>query len=137
MRFSPSKRTRIGLESRSGSSFESSTGCQYWRSISPVGVPGPTRHSSSLSSLVSMTPPQPSPAGREQVTLRGLVYLAAVLDVVDDEVVAEAVRVGEKDPAAVEPGQTLDEGRDDGLGVEHKRVDRDSVVRAARDLAGR
>jgi len=67
IRSSPSRRTRTGLESRSGSSVESRTGCQYWRSISPIGVAGPTRHRSSLSSFVSISFPSPLPLGEAGV----------------------------------------------------------------------
>src|SRR5262245_42451942 len=54
MRSSPSRRTRSGEPSGSGSSLESAAGTQYWRSRLPIGVPVPTRQSSSLSSRLSM-----------------------------------------------------------------------------------
>src|SRR5213594_956322 len=57
MRFSPRSRTRTGAPSRSGSSLVMRAGIQYWRSRSPVGVPRPTRQSSSLSSLESIALP--------------------------------------------------------------------------------
>src|SRR4029453_10217754 len=57
MRFSPRSRTRTGAPSRSGSWLVMSAGIQYWRRRSPVGVPRPTRQSSSLSSLESITLP--------------------------------------------------------------------------------
>src|SRR6184192_2368123 len=57
MRFSPRSRTRTGAPSRSGSSLVMSAGIQYWRNRAPVGVPGPTLQSSSLSSLESMWVP--------------------------------------------------------------------------------
>src|SRR5262245_46231608 len=53
-RFSPSSRTRTGAPSASGSSAETSAGIQYSRSSAPIGLPGPTRQSSSLSSPESM-----------------------------------------------------------------------------------
>src|SRR5262245_67709 len=53
-RFSPSRRTFLGGRSGSGSAEEGKHGIQYWRSRSPIGVPGPTRHRSSLSSLESI-----------------------------------------------------------------------------------
>ena len=46
MRFSPSSRMRSGGQSGDGSSSERTAGIQYWRMRSPMGVPGPTRHSS-------------------------------------------------------------------------------------------
>ena len=57
MRFSPRSRTRTGAPSRSGSSLVMSAGIQYWRNRAPVGVPGPTLQSSSLSSLESIGGP--------------------------------------------------------------------------------
>src|SRR5438093_9737153 len=54
MRSSPSRRTRSGEPSGSGSSLESAAGTQYWRMRAPIGVPGPTRQRSSLSSRLSM-----------------------------------------------------------------------------------
>src|SRR2546428_435590 len=53
IRFSPRSRTRTGAPSRSGSSLDMRAGIQYCRSMAPTGVPGPTRQSSSLSSLES------------------------------------------------------------------------------------
>src|SRR5262245_40815636 len=53
-RLSPSSRTRTGAPSASGSSAETSAGIQYSRSSAPIGLPGPTRQSSSLSSPESM-----------------------------------------------------------------------------------
>src|SRR5262245_28237164 len=53
-RFSPSRRTFLGGPSGSGRADEGRHGIQYWRSRSPIGVPGPTRHRSSLSSLESI-----------------------------------------------------------------------------------
>src|SRR5215813_8430706 len=46
--------TRIGAPSFSFSSRDSSAGCQYLRSREPMGVPGPTRTSRSLSSRFSI-----------------------------------------------------------------------------------
>src|SRR6267142_2792860 len=57
-RSSPSRRTRSGEPSASGSSLESAAGTQYWRSTLPMAVPGPTRQSSSLSSRLSMASPR-------------------------------------------------------------------------------
>src|ERR1051325_4810344 len=57
IRFSPSSRTRSGEPSGSGSSLESAAGIQYWRISAPIGVPGPTRQRSSLSSRLSMRVP--------------------------------------------------------------------------------
>src|SRR5687768_10005660 len=57
IRFSPRRRTRTGGPSGAGSSLETRAGIQYWRSSAPIGVAGPTRQSSSLSSLESMAPP--------------------------------------------------------------------------------
>src|SRR2546428_5469856 len=54
IRFSPRSRTRTGAPSRSGSSLDMRAGIQYCRSMAPTGVPGPTRQSSSLSSLESI-----------------------------------------------------------------------------------
>src|SRR5579875_1838612 len=51
-KFSPSSRTRTGAPSAS-SAAERSAGVQYSRSISPIGVPGPTRVSNSFSARVS------------------------------------------------------------------------------------
>src|SRR5262245_2207959 len=58
MSFSPSSITRTGSESGDGTSDESMAGTQYWRIRSPIGEPGPTRVTSSLSSLLSMRAPQ-------------------------------------------------------------------------------
>ena len=46
--------TRTGGASFSGSSSASSAGSQYWRNISPIGVPGPVSVSSSLTSCFSI-----------------------------------------------------------------------------------
>ena len=54
IRSSQSNRTRTGRPSASGSSSESRAGTQYSRMNLPIGVPGPTRVSSSFSSLFSM-----------------------------------------------------------------------------------
>src|SRR5579885_465361 len=51
---SPSSFTRTGSQSGAGSSSESSTGSQNRRSSSPIGVPGPTCVSRSLSAWLSM-----------------------------------------------------------------------------------
>jgi hypothetical protein len=51
---SPSSSTRTGSESGSASSEESMAGTQYSRIRLPMGVPGPTRVISSLSSCFSM-----------------------------------------------------------------------------------
>src|SRR5579871_4790198 len=51
---SPSSFTRTGGPSGLGSSVESSAGVQYCRMSSPIGVPGPTRVSSSFSSFDSI-----------------------------------------------------------------------------------
>src|SRR5207245_1208582 len=53
-RSSPSRRTFLGGQSGSGSSVEGRNGIQYWRSRSPIAVPRPTRHISSLSSFESI-----------------------------------------------------------------------------------
>src|SRR3979409_821996 len=52
-----SSRTRTGSESGRGNSEASMAGSQYWRIRLPIGVPGPTRVTSSLSSLLSMASP--------------------------------------------------------------------------------
>src|SRR5215472_16222303 len=52
-RSSPSSRTRAGALPGSGISAVRQAGVQYRRSSSPIGVPGPTRHKVSLSSLLS------------------------------------------------------------------------------------
>src|SRR5215472_6502407 len=52
-RFSPNSRTRAGAPPGSGISAVRHAGVQYRRSSSPIGVPGPTRHRISLSSLLS------------------------------------------------------------------------------------
>ena len=57
MRFSPSRRRRTGGQSGDGSSSDSSAGIQYWRMRSPIGVPGPTRHSSLVVFLLSIVAP--------------------------------------------------------------------------------
>src|SRR5215204_4182606 len=54
MSFSPSNSTRIGSESGPDSSEDKTAGTQYSRIRLPIGVPGPTRQSSSFSSRVSM-----------------------------------------------------------------------------------
>src|SRR5215212_6325146 len=54
MRSSASRRTRNGGQSGLGSSAEVAAGSQYWRNMLPINVPGPTRHSASLSSMLSM-----------------------------------------------------------------------------------
>lgn len=46
--------TRIGGQSGSGRSAAWNAGVQYLRRTLPIGVPGPTRHSASFSSGVSM-----------------------------------------------------------------------------------
>ena len=53
MRFSPRSRMRIGGPSGVRSSGVIA-GIQYSRSRLPIGVPGPTRHISSLSATLSM-----------------------------------------------------------------------------------
>src|SRR4030088_2625242 len=57
IRFSPSRRMRIGALSASGSSLGTNAGSQYSRMNWPIGVPGPTLHSSSLSSVDSIPAP--------------------------------------------------------------------------------
>src|SRR6516162_1517053 len=52
--FSPSNWTRTGGQSGSGNSRARRAGIQYRRNTSPMGVPGPVRVTSSLSSRVSM-----------------------------------------------------------------------------------
>jgi hypothetical protein len=60
IRSSPRMRTRFG--SPSGSiSQEYTSGSQYWRMSCPAGVPGPTRHSSSVFSFDSMVWMVPRP----------------------------------------------------------------------------
>jgi hypothetical protein len=51
---SPKSFTRTGGPSGSGSSHPSSAGSQYRRIVVPIGVPGPTRVTRSLSSRASM-----------------------------------------------------------------------------------
>ena len=53
-RFSPRSRMRLGGLSGLGNSAAGRAGTQYWRISLPIGVPGPTRQSSSLSSWLSM-----------------------------------------------------------------------------------
>src|SRR5262245_22697043 len=53
-RSSPRSRTFFGGQSGAGSSEEGMHGIQYWRRRLPMGVPRPTRHISSLSSLESI-----------------------------------------------------------------------------------
>src|SRR5579883_2955340 len=55
MSFSPSSSTLSGAPSDVTSS-DRTAGIQYWRMRSPISVPGPMRHSSSLSALLSMVP---------------------------------------------------------------------------------
>src|SRR5215467_5672124 len=55
-RSSPSRRTRTGGPSGSGTSSLISAGSQYRRNRLPIGVPGPTRVSSSLISGDSIAP---------------------------------------------------------------------------------
>src|SRR4051812_7325499 len=57
IRFSPSSRMRSGGQSGLGSSSEVMLGIQNRRQRSPMGVPGPTWHIVSLSSLLSMSMP--------------------------------------------------------------------------------
>src|SRR6185437_12350971 len=59
-KFSPTRRTGCGAPSRS-SAAERIAGIQYSRSISPIGVPGPTRVSNSFCSRVSMVVSSPMP----------------------------------------------------------------------------
>src|SRR5262245_30588777 len=56
-RSSPSKRKRTGGQSGLGNSLGSIAGSQNRRNSSPMGVPGPTRHANSLSSLLNKAPP--------------------------------------------------------------------------------
>ena len=73
IRFSPSRRTRTGGQSGAGSSLVSRAGIQYCRMRSPIGVPDPTRQSSSLSSLVSIAdPPCPPPVSAAPAAETGL-----------------------------------------------------------------
>src|SRR5579859_2531413 len=53
---SPRSSTRTGSESGCGNSDESIAGTQYSRIRLPIGVPGPTRVISTLSSFLSMQP---------------------------------------------------------------------------------
>src|SRR3954451_19330028 len=53
-RSSPRMRTRTGGASHFSNSHDSKTGCQYLRKVVPMGVPGPTRTSRSLSSCFSI-----------------------------------------------------------------------------------
>ncbi len=55
MSSSPRSLTRRGGPSGAGSSCELTAGIQYWRIRSPMGVPGPTLHISSLSWSLSMS----------------------------------------------------------------------------------
>src|SRR5678815_289212 len=62
IRSSPSSFTLTGGQSGLASSDEGTVeGSQYWRSRLPIGVPGPTRHISSLSVYVSMVYLTPTP----------------------------------------------------------------------------
>src|SRR6185312_13996990 len=56
-RSSPSRRRRTGGQSALGNSSASIAGSQNRRNSSPMGVPGPTRHANSLSSLLNTAPP--------------------------------------------------------------------------------
>src|SRR6266851_7954147 len=60
---SPSSFTRTGGQSGSGSSHPSSAGSQYRRMVAPIGVPGPTRVTRSLSSRASMAVSLPGALG--------------------------------------------------------------------------
>ena len=63
-RSSPSSRTRTGGQSGSAAPSASSAGIQYRRIVSPIGVPGPTRVISSLSSRDSIVGPSHRRGGR-------------------------------------------------------------------------
>src|SRR5215216_3477018 len=57
---SPSSMTRKGGQSGAGSSSERTAGIQYWRMRLPITVPGPIRHMTSLSSMLSIQRPPTS-----------------------------------------------------------------------------
>src|SRR5205823_3582704 len=54
--FSPRSIRRRGGQSGDGSSSDRTAGIQYSRNMFPIGVPGPTRHKSSLSVALNMLP---------------------------------------------------------------------------------
>src|SRR2546422_11493446 len=62
---------------------------------------------------------------------------ALVADVVDQDVLAEAVGAGEERAALVDAGQLLDELREHPALLEHERVDGDALARAALDFLQR
>src|SRR2546422_11119997 len=63
MRRSPSNFTRL-TRPPAATSLDSTTGIQYCLTSAPIGVPGPVRVKSSLSSLLSMSSSLPWPPGR-------------------------------------------------------------------------
>src|SRR5437660_5077172 len=62
---------------------------------------------------------------------------ALVADVVDQDVLAQAIGAGEERAALVDAGQLLDELRQHPALLEHERVDRDPLARAALDFLQR
>src|SRR5262245_32942956 len=60
---------------------------------------------------------------------------ALLLDVVDQDVLAQSVRLGIEGPAAVQLGHLLDELLQSLAGVEHEGRDDDAVAGAAQHLA--
>src|SRR3989442_15156233 len=63
MRRSPSSFTRL-TRPPAATSLDSTTGIQYCLTSAPIGVPGPVRVKSSLSSLLSIGSSLPWPPGR-------------------------------------------------------------------------
>src|SRR2546421_9327698 len=72
-------------------------------------------------------------AGRSEYRIASLVSsatgLAFAVDVVEQDVVAEAVRAGKKGATAVHPGHLLDERDQVIVVVEHEGVDHDLLTR--------
>src|SRR5262249_9102103 len=94
IRFSPRRRARTGAPSADDSSLDVNTGIEYCRMRSPIGVPGPTRQSSSLSSLESIALPLPcrtSAKGRHDLAGKELhrAQHTRVLDVAEPEAAVE------------------------------------------------
>src|SRR3989442_1867875 len=139
IRFSPSRRTRTGGQSGPGSSLEVKTGIQYCRMRSPVGVPGPTRQSSSLSSLESMVnllPDERSAKRRHDLAGEELhrAQHPRVLDVAEPEAavevrdaheLADAPDLADAGVRRADDEETIEEVVDVGLG---RRRHRDRVA---------
>src|ERR1700682_2346374 len=92
------------------------TSCRYPRRRFPhtPSPPPPTRTATALSAVDAST----SRAA------------TAIVDEVDEDVVAQALAVDEEGPAPVEPGQALDEVAQVVVGLEHETVDGESLLGA-------